>query len=337
MGFCEQEIVGNFSRSSTPVLLVRRYGGARSCGWRHAPATSLAYSVAAMNKWCVQAGCAVVLSLGLASLAVAEQHKVHEYKLHEPLDQGAPFALLVGPDHAAYTLIPRRDGNWILSQVQQWWQEKPVEVGILVEGFSSHDAVAAAPQMNLAITPDGKYLVTTLSAPMRVAPGDPYPMDMIVEVIRLDTFAVVNTEHMRSLGLRGLMTGFLDHDGKLVVRSAVAPEQPTAGATPYITWFRISVPELKPELMCSFQWPDAANSPEMETACGAFAKTEGAASAEEFDRASQHAVPPAAPVAPDGLVYSPKDRFQTATFTSDGKPITLVVLNGIDLQVFADK
>jgi hypothetical protein len=206
-----------------------------------------------------------------------------------------------------------------------------------VEGFSSHDAVAAAPQMNLAITPDGKYLVTTLSAPMRVAPGDPYPMDMIVEVVRLDTFAVVNTEHTRSLGLRGLMTSFLDHDGKLVVRSAVAPEQPTAGATPYITWFRISVPDLKPELMCSFQWPDAANSQEMETACGAFAKTEGATSAQEFDRTTQHVAPPQAPVAPDNFTYSPKDRIQTTTVTIDRKPLTLVVLNGIDLQVFAEK
>jgi hypothetical protein len=297
----------------------------------------LAYSVAAMKKWRVQAGCAVALSLGLASLAGGEQHKIHEYKLHEPLDQGAPFAMLVGPDHTAYTLIPRRDGNWILSQVQQWWEEKPVEVGILVEGFSSHDAVAAAPQMNLAITPDGKYLVTTLSAAMRVAPGDAYPVDVIVEVVRLDTFTVVNTEHMRSLGLRGMMNSFLDHDGKLVVRSAVAPEQPAAGATPYITWFRLSVPDLKAEVMCSFQWPDAANAAEMETACGAFAKTEGAASAEEFDRATQHVAPPPAAVAPDNFIYSPKDRFQTTPVTIDGKLLTLVVLNGIDLQVFAEK
>jgi len=134
-----------------------------------------------------------------------------------------------------------------------------------------------------------------------------------------------------------LMTSFLDHDGKLVVRSAVAPEQPTAGATPYITWFRISVPDLKPELMCSFQWPDAANSQEMETACGAFAKTEGATSAQEFDRTTQHVAPPQAPVAPDNFTYSPKDRIQTTTVTIDRKPLTLVVLNGIDLQVFAEK
>jgi hypothetical protein len=290
-----------------------------------------------MKKWCAQAVCAVALPFVLASAAAAQQHKIHEYKLHEPLDQGAPFAVLIGPDHTAYTLVPRRDGNWILSQVQQWWQEKPVEVGILVEGFSSHDSLSAPPQMDLRLTPDGKFLVTILSADMRVPPGDPYPMDMIVEVVRLDTFAVVNTEQMRSLGLRGQMTGFLDHDGQLVVRSAVAPSEPTAGTTPYITWFRMSVPELKPELMCSFQWPETANTEEIETACGSFAKKEGAASAQEFDRSSLHPAAPPPPVAPDGLTLSPKDRFQSKTVTIDGKPLTLVVLNGIDLQVFAEK
>ncbi|MGC2620109.1 MAG: hypothetical protein WA414_13780 [Acidobacteriaceae bacterium] len=290
-----------------------------------------------MKKWRIPAACAVALSLAFASLALAEQRKVHEYKLHEPTDQGAPFALLIGPDHAAYTLVPRRDGNWILSQVQQWWQEKPVEVGILVEGFSNHDSVSAPGQMDLAITPDGKFLVTILSAGIRVPTGDPYPMDMIVEVVRLDTFEVVNTEHMRSLGLRGMMTGFLDHDGQLVVRSAVAPDDPAQGTAPYITWFRMSVPELKPELMCSFQSSAPANPQDVENACGSFAKREGAVSAQAFDQAWQHPAAPPAPVAPDGVAFSPKDRFQSTTVTIDGKPLTLVVVNGIDLQVYAEK
>jgi hypothetical protein len=120
MDFCERKNGGNLPSSSTLGFGVWHYGRARHGDWRHKIPTRLAYSVAAMKKWCFQAGCGVALSLALACVAGAEQHKIHEYKLHEPLDQGAPFALLVGPDHAAYTLIPRRDGNWILSQVQQW-------------------------------------------------------------------------------------------------------------------------------------------------------------------------------------------------------------------------
>lgn len=279
----------------------------------------------------------VVAGLALAALAAgAQARKIGEYKLHEQEDRGAPFAMTLGPDQTVYTLIPRHDGNWVLSEVQNWWQPKPHEIGILVEGFSAKDPVTSMRQMDLGVTPDGKYLVTILSAGMRAAADDPYPADMIVEVVRLGDFAVVMTDHMRSLGIRGNLQGGFDRGGQLLVNSALVGGE--AGSAPYVTWFGVSVPEVKAQLECSYQAAaDAKDMQPMEAGCAEFAKKEGYGSAADLAGAVwSRATPAAAAVpAPPGVAISSKDRWQARTVTVDGKPVTLLVINGIDLEVYA--
>lgn len=271
--------------------------------------------------------------MAFAALAAgAQARKVHEYKLHEQEDRGAPFGLTLGPDHTAYTLIPRRDGNWVLSEVQNWWQDKPHEIGILVPGFSQHDAVSDLRQMDLAVTPDNKYIVAILSAGMRVANDDPYPTDMMVEVTRLDNFEMVTADHMRSLGMRGDLRAGMDRASQLLVRSQMAGG---GDAGPYVTWFAVSVPEVKARLLCSYQTSaDAKDAQPMEQACAEFAGKDGYASAAELSSAVWGAPPPA-PVAPPGVTFPPKDRFDARSVTIDGKPLTLVVINGVTLQGYA--
>jgi hypothetical protein len=270
-----------------------------------------------------------------ASAAAAQPHHLRDYRLHESEDKNAPFAMTLGPDNSLYTLIPRRDGNWVLSRVQRWWLDHPDELGILVEGFSARDPIAALGQMNLALTPDGKYLVAVLSAPLRVAPDDPYPMDMIVEVVRLDTFQTIDTEHVRGLGIRGNLLGAFDRAGNLLVDSAIPSTDPSA-ATPWVTWFRLAVPSLKPELMCSYQAPaDPKDAKPIDDACAAFAKSEGYASAAEVAAALPRPVPPANPAQPPpGIDIPPKVHFQVQAATVDGRIMTLVVIDGVDVRVY---
>jgi hypothetical protein len=279
---------------------------------------------------------AVPSCLALCALALSAQtHKVREYRLHEQDDKAAPFAMLIGPDNTLYTLIPRRDGNWVLSRVQRWWLDHPDELGILVEGFSARDPIASLGQMTLALTPDGKYLVTLLSAPLRVAPGDPYPMNLIVEVVRLDTFQVIGAEQGRSLGMRGNLLAAVDPSGHLLVDSSIPATE--AASAPYVTWFRVALPSLKPELVCSYQAPaDSKDLKPSEDACAAFAKSEGYASAAELAASLPQPVPPATPAEPPpGIAIPPKTHFLAQSATVDGKPLTLIVLDGVDLQVYA--
>lgn len=276
----------------------------------------------------MQATVAVALALGALG-ARAQAHRVYEYRLHEQEERGAPFGMTVGPDRTLYTIIPRRDGNWVLSRVKDWWQAKPDELGILVEGFSKNQPVADFGPMRLAVTPDGQNLVVILSAEMRVAADDPYPTDMIVEVVRLQDFTVVDTEHMRGMGIRGRLRGGLDRAGHLVVRSEIPSAE--AGGSPFTTWFAVSVPQVKAQLVCSYQGGD---QPGMESSCGDFAKKEGYGSASELASAVWPA-PPTAPLAvPAGVSVAAKDRWQTATVTVQSKPLTLVVINGVQLQVY---
>lgn len=276
----------------------------------------------------LRAGLAFCLAVGVAG---AQVRKIHEYRLHEQEDRGARFAMTVGPDHTVYTLIPRRDGNWILSEVKNWWQDKPTELGIAVQGFSARDPVGSWDQMDLAVTPDGQYLVTILSADLRVAPDDPYPTDLLVEVVRLSDFSVVDTEHMRALGMRGHMRGGLDRTGHLLVRSEITP-QGGSNSAPFDTVFAVTVPEMKPQLVCSYESGDAAG---MESSCGDFAKKEGYGSAAELAQAIWRTAPAPPQALPAGLSLAAKDRWQSTNVTVDGKPLTLVVVNGVNLQVFA--
>jgi hypothetical protein len=281
----------------------------------------------------------VALSCSLVVLALAsgaQTRKIRDYRLHESEDRSLPFAMTVGPDNTLYTLVPRRDGNWVLSRVQRWWLDHPDELGIVVEGFSARDPIASFGQMDLAVTPDGKYLITLLSAPLRAAPDDPYPMDMIVEIVRLDSFQAIDTEHARSLGMRGNLLAALDRAGHLLVNSSIPSTGADPTSTPWITWFRVSVPGLKPELMCSYQAPaDPKDAKPLEDACSAFARSEGYSSAAEVAANLPRATPPANPAQPlAGIAISPKDHFQTQTVNVDSKPLTLVVLNGVDLQVY---
>jgi len=273
--------------------------------------------------------------MGLGAMALsAQSRRIHEYHLHEQEEKNAPFAMLVGPDNTLYTLITRKDGNWVLSRVRGWWMDHPDEVGILVEGFSAHDPIASVGQMDLALTPDGKYIVALLSAPLRVANDDPYPMEMLVDVVRLDTFQSTDTEHMRSLGIRGNLRAEFDRAGHLLVDSSIAPTD--ASAAPYVTWFQIAVPGLKAQLMCSYQPADAKDVKSAEDACGAFAKAEGYASAEEVVASLPQAAPPANPAQPPpGVAISSKDHFQFQAVNVGGQAMTLVVVDGIDVQAYA--
>ena len=275
-----------------------------------------------------RAGLVFVLA---AAVAGAQARKIHEYRLHEQEDRGTQFAMTVGPDHTVYTLIPRRDGNWILSKVKDWWQDKPTELGIAVQGFSARDPVGSLDQMDLAVTPDGQYLVTIVSADLRVSPDDLYPTDLLVEVVRLSDFGVVDTEHMRALGMRGHMRGGLDRAGHLLVRSQIMP-QGGGSSAPFDTVFAVTVPEMKPQLVCSYESGDAAG---MESSCGDFAKKEGYASAAELAQSVWRTAPAPPQTLPAGLSLPAKDRWQSASVTLDGKPLTLVVINGVNLEVFA--
>lgn len=278
-------------------------------------------------KWGFHAGLAFALA---AALAGAQARKIHEYRLHEQEDRSAHFAIAVGPDHTVYTLIPRRDGNWILSEVKGWWQDKPDELGIAVQGFSAHDPVGTLHQMDLAVTPDSQYLVSIVSAELRVPPDDPYPTDLLVEVVRLADFSVVDTEHMRALGMRGHLQGGLDRAGHLLVRSEIAP--PGGGSSaPFDTVFAVTVPEMKPQLVCSYESGD----PGLESSCGEFAKKEGYASAADLAQALWSAAPSPPQALPAGVSLSPRDRWQSVSVTIDGKPLTLLVINGVNLEVFA--
>jgi hypothetical protein len=281
----------------------------------------------------------IAFSLGLAlgSLAAAAQpRRLHDYRLHEQEDKNAPFAMTLGPDNALYTLIPRRDGNWVFSRVQRWWLDHPDELGILVEGFSAHDPIASLGQMDLALTPDNKFALILLSAPLRAPADNAYPMDMIVEIVRLDTFQAIDTEHLRSLGIRGNLLAAFDRAGHLLIDSSMPPPASDVAAGPYVTWFRLAVPGLKPELMCSYQAAaDPKESNPLENACAVFAKTEGYTSAADLAASLPRPIPPANPLQPPaGISIPPKVHFQTQTVTIDGKPLTLVVLNGVDLEVY---
>lgn len=281
----------------------------------------------------------IALSLSLAVLALAtdaQTRAIHDYHLHETAEKNAPFAMTLAPDNTLYTLIPHHDGNWVLSRVQRWWLDRPDELGILVEGFSAHDPIASLGQMNLGLTPDAKYLVVLLSAPLRAAPDATYPMDMIVEEVRLDTFQAIDTEHMRSLGIRGNLLGAFDRAGHLLVDSSIPAAGGDAAAGPYVTWFRLSIPGLKPELMCSYQaTADAKDTKPLEDACGAFAKGEGYGSAGEVAASLPKATPPANPAQPPaGVAIPAKVHFQSQAVTIEGKPITLVVLDGVEVQVY---
>ena len=281
---------------------------------------------------------ATALGVMLAAAAAgAQAHKVHEYRLHEQEERGAPFGMTVGPDHTLYTIIPRRDGNWVLSEVKNWWQSKPEEVGILVEGFSSREAVARIGQMTLAVTPDAQTLVSILSAEMQVAPSDPYPTEMVVEALRLQDFSVVNTQRMRGLGMRGDLQGGLDRDGHLLVRSEIA--SPGGSGSAFATWFSLAVPELKAQLVCSYESGNQqAGDPQgIESACGEFVKKEGYASAADLAAAVWPAAPAAAPQLPAGVSVGAKDHWQAAEVTIDGKPLTVVMINGVQLQVYAQQ
>jgi hypothetical protein len=277
----------------------------------------------------------VAAGLALAALAAsAQSRKIGEYKLHEQEDRGAPFAMTLGPDHTVYTLLPRRDGNWVLSEVQNWWQPKPHEIGILIEGFSARDPVSAIRQTDLFVTSDNQYLVTILTAALRVAPDDPNPTDMIVEVVRLRDFEVLTTSHMRGLGLRGDLAGGFDRSGQLLVSSSIAGGD--SAPAPWVTWFAVSLPAVKAQLQCSYQAAaDPKDAQPMEAACADWAKKEGYASAADLGRAVWAPTFPPAPPAPPGVSISSKDRFQIATVTVDSKPLTLVVINGVDLQVYS--
>lgn len=300
-----------------------------------------AYSVAAMKhaRWRWRngacAGLALLAALAFGALASqAQARKIHEYKLHEQEDRGTPFGMTLGPDHTVYTILPRRDGNWILSEVQNWWQEKPHEIGIVVEGFAARDEVSSPGQMDLAVTPDGRFLVAILTANLRVAASDPYPMDMIAEVVRLDNFTVVQTQHMRSLGLRGNLIGGMDGVGHLVVSSSVPGGGNDAPLAPYVSWFQVSVPEMKPQLVCSYQaGTDAKDMEPVEAGCADFAKKDGYASAADLIAQVWPQTKPAE--APPGVAIAAKDRFDARTVTVDGKPLTLVVINGVQVQVYA--
>ena len=283
-------------------------------------------------RWVRRAGLA---GLALAALSAgAQARKIQEYRLHEQEDRGTPFGMTVGPDDTLYTLIPRRDGNWVLSEVKGWWQDHPNEVGILVEGYSARDAATSFGQMDLGVSADGKYLITTISAGFKGAPDDPYPMDMIVETVRLDGFEVVDTEHMRALGMRGMLVGGMDRTDKLLVRSSVETAG-TAGA-PYVSWFVVDVPEEKAQMECSYQAaPDGKDTQPMEDGCGGFAKQEGYGSAAEMDGKVWPAGGAASPAAPPGVAIASKDRFQTREVTVDGKKLTLVVVNGVNIEVYA--
>lgn len=287
-------------------------------------------------KWksrCVRCGLAAALLFNVLA-AQSQARKIHEYKLHEQEDRGAPFAMTLGPDHTVYTLIPRRDGNWVLSEVQNWWQDKPHEIGILVPGFSQHDAFSDLRQMDLAVTPDNKYLVAITTGGMRVANDDPYPTDMMVEVTRLDSFEMLTADHMRSLGMRGTLRAGMDRSGQLLVRSEMAG---SADAGPYVTWFAVSIPDVKGRLLCSYQASsDAKDAQPMEQACAEAARTGGFASAAELNSAIWGTgAPPPAPAAPPGVSIPSKDRFDSRTVTIDGTALTLVVINGVTLQVYA--
>lgn len=272
----------------------------------------------------------LAFALAAAAVAGAQARKIHEYRLHEQEDRGAQFAMTLGPDHTVYTLIPRRDGNWILSEVKDWWQDKPTELGIAVQGFTARDPVGNRDQMDLAVTPDGQYLVTILSADLRVAPDDPYPTDLLVEFVRLSDFSVVNTEHMRALGMRGHLHGGLDRAGHLLVRSEITPQSGGSSA-PFDTVFAVTVPEMKPQLVCSYE---AGDSPGMESSCGDFAKKEGYTSAADLAQALWSAAP-APPQALPGVSLSARDRWQSANVSVNGKPLTLVVVNGVNLEVLS--
>ncbi|HEY6446766.1 MAG TPA: hypothetical protein VIY53_09925 [Acidobacteriaceae bacterium] len=280
-------------------------------------------------------GLGLLFALTFSAVAAeAQTRKIHEYKLHEQEDRGAPFGMAVGPDHTVYTILPRRDGNWILSEVQGWWQEKPHEIGIVVEGIAARDEVSAPGQMDLAVTPDGRFLVTILTAGLRVGANDPYPMEMIVEVVRLDNFTVVQTQHMRGLGLRGNLAGGLDGAGHLLVSSSLPGGGDDATSAPYVSWLEVSLPEMKPQLECSYQAGADAKDPQpMEEACADFAKKDGYASAAEL--IAQVWPQTKAAEAPPGVAIAAKDRFDARTVTVDGKALTVVVINGVEVQVYA--
>jgi hypothetical protein len=288
-----------------------------------------------VRRWARNAaGAALVVS---ALAAGAQARKIHEYRLHEQEDRGAPFGMTVGPDQTVYTLLPRRDGNWVLSRVKSWWQEKPDEVGVLVEGFSARDAVSGFRQMDVAVTPDGKYVTTILAAGLRAAPDDPYPTDMLVQVFAPDRLDRVASEHMRGLGIRGDLEGGMDRSGQLLVNAAMAGTDADGKTSPYMTWFAVSIPQLKAKLECSYQAAaDAKDVEAMEAACGDFAKAEGYASAQELQRAVWGSDNPApAGAAPPGIAIAPKDRFQVRQVTAEGTALTLVVVNGVTLQAYA--
>ena len=292
--------------------------------------------LAAMYSTSYGTRAATALGLMLAAAAAgAQAHKLHEYRLHEQEERGAPFGMTLGPDHTLYTIIPRRDGNWVLSEVKNWWQSKPEEIGILVEGFSNREPVARIGQMTLAVTPDSQTLVSILSAEMQVPASDPYPTEMVVEAVRLQDFSVVNTQRMRGLGMRGHLEGGLDRDGHLLVRSEIAA--PGGSGSTFATWFSIAVPELKAQLVCSYQNGDQQGGDQQAGACGAFGKKEGYGSAADLAAAVWPGTPATPPQLPAGVSVGAKDHWQAAEVTIDGKPLTVVVINGVQLQVYGQQ
>jgi hypothetical protein len=186
--------------------------------------------------------------------------------------------------------------------------------------------------MTLAVTPDARTLVSVLSAEMQVPANDPYPTEMVAEAVRLQDFSVVNTQRMRGLGMRGHLEGGLDRDGHVLVRSQIA--SPGGSGSEFGTWFSLTVPQLKAQLVCSYEGGDQRA---IESACGDFVKKEGYVSATDLAAAVWPAAPAAAPTLPAGVSVGAKDHWQAADVTIDGKPLTVVVINGVQVQVYGQQ
>lgn len=134
-----------------------------------------------------------VLLVGLTSGIVlttalrAEVSEIREYKTHEPSDRYVRFAMTVTPQGDVLSLVPKKDGGWRLTRIQNW-DKKPTDQTINVPGPALvADTPLARVSAQLLATRDGRFAIGIGTS--YIGAGETY-----LAVVDLHRFELLKTE-----------------------------------------------------------------------------------------------------------------------------------------------
>jgi hypothetical protein len=95
-----------------------------------------------------------------ASVLRAAVREIREYKTHEPSDRYVRFAMTVTPQGDVLSLVPKKNGAWRLTRIQNW-DKKPTDQTINVPGPALvADTPLARVSAQLLATRDGRFAIS---------------------------------------------------------------------------------------------------------------------------------------------------------------------------------